>query len=364
MARLRLMGNGSTLHPLSLRERGRGEGSRPIEPQSAPIPSPGFATLSRKERVKYVGFGSIFQTGEQQRGEGKFHRYWWPIILLTLLPQVVAHAEVSVKDDLGRQVTLPAPARRIVSLAPSITETFFAAGAGSQLVGAVNYSDYPPAAKALPRVGRYDSVDVEAIAALRPDLVVMWQSGNPPSTLGRLEKLGLKVFVNEPRRLEEMPATLERFGILAGKANEGAAAADAFRQRLAALREQYQGRPPVRVFYQIWNSPMMTVNGAHLISDVLRLCGGRNVFADLPALAPTVGMEAVLAADPEAIVASGMDSRRPPWLDEWQRWLKLEAVRRGNIFFIPSDIINRHAPRILDGAEQLCQDLEQARGKR
>ena len=344
MARLNLVGNGSMLHPLSPRERGRGEGPRPIEPRSASIPSPGFATLSRKERVKYVRFGSI--------------------ILLALLLPTTAHAEVTVQDDLGRKVALPAPAQRIVSLAPSITETFFAAGAGDRLVGAVSYSDYPPAAKALPRVGRYDSVDVEAIAALRPDLVVMWQSGNPPSTLGRLEKLGLKVFVNEPRRLEDMPATLERFGVLAGKSGEGAAAADAFRKRLAALRGKYQGRPPVRVFYQIWNSPMMTVNGAHLISDVLRLCGGQNIFADLPALAPTVGMEAVLAADPEAIVASGMDSSRPAWLDEWQRWPKLKAVRQGNIFFIPSDIINRHAPRILDGAEQLCGDLERVRGKR
>ncbi len=297
-------------------------------------------------------------------GEGKLHRYFWSILLLTLLPQLPAHADLTVKDDLGRKLVLPAPAQRIVSLAPSITETFFAAGAGSQLVGAVNYSDYPPAAKALPRVGRYDSIDAEAIAALRPDLVVVWQSGNPPGTLGRLEKLGLKVFVNEPRRLEDMPATLERFGLLAGKAGEGAAAADAFRKRLAALREKYQGRPPVRVFYQIWNSPMMTVNGAHLISDVLRLCGGQNIFADLPALAPTVGLEAVLAADPEAIVATGMNAQRPAWLDDWQRWLKLKAVRQGNLFFIPSDIINRHAPRILDGAEQLCGDLERVRGKR
>lgn len=317
MARLHLMGNGSTLHPLPLRERGRGEG-----------------------------------------------KFWWSMILLTLLPQLPAHAEVSVKDDAGRTVVLPVPAQRIVSLAPSVTETFFAAGAGDRLVGTVTYSDYPPAAKNLPRVGSYDAIDVEAVAALRPDLVVMWQSGNPAGIRERLEKLGMKVFVGEPRRLEDIPPTLERFGLLAGKASEGAAAADAFRKRLAALRDKYQNRPPVRVFYQIWNSPMMTVNGAHLISDVLRLCGGRNIFADLPALAPTVGMEAVLAADPEAIVASGMDSRRPPWLDDWQRWPKLAAVRQGNLFFIPSDIINRHAPRILDGAERLCGDLERVRGKR
>lgn len=281
-----------------------------------------------------------------------------------LFLSALARAEVNVKDDAGRAVVLPAPAQRIVSLAPSVTELLYAVGAGSQLVGAVNFSDYPAAAKRLPRVGSYDAIDVEAVAALRPDLVVMWQSGNPAGIRERLEKLGMKVFVGEPRRLEDIPPTLERLGRLAGKEGQGAAAAGAFRQRLDGLRSRYAGRAPVRVFYQIWGSPMVTVNGKHLISDVLGLCGGVNVFADLPVLAPTVGVEAVLAADPDAIVAAGMDSRRPAWLDDWKRWPRMKAVRTGNIFFVDPDIINRHTPRILDGAEQVCGDLERVRGRR
>lgn len=268
---------------------------------------------------------------------------------------------VTVQDDAGRSVTLAAPARRIVSLAPNLTEVTYAVGAGGQMVGAVSYSDYPAQAKLLPRVGGYDALDMEAVAALRPDLVVMWQTGNPAGTREQLEKLGLTVFVSEPRRLTDIPATLQRLGVLTGHDQQGQAAAAAFRTRLEKLRARYAGRPPVRVFYEIWGSPLMTVNGQHLISDVLGLCGGRNVFGSLPVLAPTVSAEAVLSADPDAIIASGMDARRPAWLDDWQRWPRLKAVRSGNLFFIDPDIINRHTPRILEGAEQVCGDLERAR---
>jgi iron complex transport system substrate-binding protein len=120
----------------------------------------------------------------------------------------------------------------------------------------------------------------------------------------------------------------------------------------------------VEVFYQVWKQPMMTVNGKQIISDAIRLCGGRNVFAALPILAPTVTAEAVIAANPEVIVASGMGEARPEWLDDWRRWKTLAAVAGDNLYFIPPDLIQRHTPRILDGAEQLCLHLETARGKR
>jgi iron complex transport system substrate-binding protein len=153
-------------------------------------------------------------------------------------------------------------------------------------------------------------------------------------------------------------------GRLAGHEREGEDAAGVFSARLAALRARYAARPPVRVFYQIWGSPPITVNGRHIVSDVIRLCGGENVFAALPALAPTVGEEAVLAADPEAIVASGMDAARPPWLDDWRRWPRMRAVRADNLFFVNPDVIARPAPRILDGAQALCDALEVARQRR
>ena len=271
---------------------------------------------------------------------------------------------ISLIDDEGHTLTLAAPARRIVSLAPHLTELLFAAGAGAHVVGAVAYSDYPEAAHALPRVGGYSAVDMEAVAALKPDLVIAWKSGNRDAHLERFTALGIPVFVNEPRNMDDVARSLEQIGILAGTTELANAAARRFRERRDALAARYASRPPVRMFYQIWNQPLMTINGKHLISDAMRLCGGSNVFADLGQLAPRIGTEAVLAANPEVIVASGMGDSRPEWLDRWQKWPQLTAAARGNLFFIPPELMQRHTPRILDGAERLCGQLEAARSRR
>lgn len=284
-------------------------------------------------------------------------------LLLALLPTLAQADAITVTDDLGREVRLTEPARRIVSLAPHVTELLYAAGAGDSVVGAVSYSDYPEAAKALPRVGGYHKVDVEAVIALRPDLVIGWGEGNRPAERERLQALGIAVFVNDPHSLDDIARSLQRIGRLAGTSATADAAADAFRARRAALEAKYARQAPVRVFYQVWHAPLMTVNGEHLISAVLRLCGGENVFAALPTLTPRIGMESVLAANPQAIVASGMDASRPEWLDDWRRWGDLTAVRNGHLFHIPPDLIQRHSPRILDGAERLCAQLEEVRKK-
>jgi len=280
------------------------------------------------------------------------------------LTTTTARAEIVVTDDAGRQLRLAAPAKRIVSLAPHVTELLYAAGAGDKVVGAVSYSDYPEAATKLPRVGGYNNVDLEAVAALKPDLVVAWKTGNRNGNLDRLAALGIPVYVNEPRELEDVATSLETLGRLAGTQLSAFHAATAFRERQKTLQQRYGKRPVVRTFYQIWNQPLMTVNGEHLISKVIALCGGENVFAGLPQLAPNIGTEAVLAADPEAIVASGMGEARPEWLDQWKNWDKLTATQRGNLFFIPPDLIQRHTPRILDGASRLCAQLEEARSRR
>ncbi|NIR60472.1 MAG: cobalamin-binding protein, partial [Gammaproteobacteria bacterium] len=234
---------------------------------------------------------------------------------------------------------------------------------GERIVGTVHHSDYPPVARFIPRVGGYDNLDLERIVALEPDLVIAWKSGNTPGEVARLERLGLPVYYSEPRTLDDIARALERLGELAGTAERARAAAQEFRAHRRVLERRYAGRPPVSVFYQIWHSPLMTVNGEHVISDVIRLCGGRNVFADLSSLSPTVSIEAVLAADPEAVVASGMGEERPEWLDEWRGWPGLAAVEHGNLFFIPPDLLQRHGPRILQGAERLCRRLERARGE-
>ena len=293
-----------------------------------------------------------------------------PFVLLTLILgmscglSTPSAAAVELSDDAGNLIRLAQPAQRIVSLAPHITELLFAAGAGSQIVGVVAYSDFPPEAKSLPQVGGFTKVDLEAVAALKPDLVVAWKSGNRDIHLDRLRALGIAIFINEPRSLDDVARSLTQFGQLAGTEAVASEAAQAFRTRHATLAARYRDRPPVSTFYQIWDRPLMTINDEHLIADVVRLCGGRNVFGSLGTLAPTVGVEAVLAANPEAIVASGMGLARPEWLDQWKRWPGLAANANGHLFFIPPDILQRHTPRILDGATRLCEQLESVRERR
>ncbi|MBF0270636.1 MAG: cobalamin-binding protein [Magnetococcales bacterium] len=290
-----------------------------------------------------------------------------PLLLALGLPRTLpaaTDATVFARDASGREVRLPHPAQRVISLAPNLTEMMFAVGAGAQLIGAADHSDFPPPARQIPRIGGYDRFDPETVIALRPDLVLGWSSGNPSASLELLERFGLTVFKADPLRLDEIPLDLERLGTLTGHVQQAATEAQAFRTRLAALRTRHRDAPRVRMFYQVWHQPLMTINGVHLISDVMTLCGGENVFASLPALAPVIDLEAVLAANPEVIVASGMDEQRPEWLDHWREWQPLTAVIRNNLFFIPPDLLQRHTPRILDGAERLCPLLETARQRR
>jgi len=270
-----------------------------------------------------------------------------------------AHAAgaVSARDDTGQLIHLPHPARRIVSLAPHVTEMLFDLGVGSRVVGASRYSDYPPAAKGIPRVGGAAGLDYERILALHPDLVVAWASGTGAGPIHKLRRLGLKVFVSRPRSFADIASSLRRLGQLVGRPQRGKARAQRFRQRVVAIRRRWSHRRPVRVFYEIWNRPLMTVGEPHIISEAIRACGGRNVFGDLDSLAPRVAAGAVLGRDPQAIVVSGPRS----WLAYWHRWKRLPAVQQGNLFRLDPDRIQRPGPRIIEGTRTLCRDLQQAR---
>lgn len=284
---------------------------------------------------------------------------------VTLLAAISASgAELSLVDDAGKTVTLTQPARRIISLAPSLTELVFAAGAGDRLVGVVEYSDYPEAATRLPLIGRFDRFDIEAIVALQPDLILAWQSGNPRATIDALERLGLTVYSAEPKFLDSIPEQLRRIGMLAGSSVAAETAATDFETRLATLESLYRERDSVRVFFQVWDRPLMTVGGNELTNDLITLCGGANVFAELGALAPKVGLEDVLLRDPEIIIASGIDDTRPAWLDAWSDWPSLSAVREGAITFVDPDLTQRHSPRVLLGAELLCERIDALRTRR
>ena len=282
--------------------------------------------------------------------------------ICTLTPNIVNGARaLTVVDDIGRTVQLEKPAERIVSLAPHITENLFAAGIGQRVVGVVSYSDHPAEARNIPHVGGYDNFDTEQVLAMQPDLVVAWKEGNQFHQVERLMDLGLTVFVNEPQQLEDVAADIIRFGILGGREGEARAVAQEYIGGLAQLREQYSGLEKVTVFYQVWPNPLITVTDKQIIGNVIRICGGSNIFAGLGTPTPQVGKEAVLAKNPDTIIASGMNEARPDWLDEWKHWTFLRAARYDNLFFIDPDIIQRHTPRILLGSRQLCEVLERAR---
>lgn len=264
-------------------------------------------------------------------------------------------------DARGERPALAAPAKRIVSLAPHATELLFAAGAGDRLVAAVDFSDHPEAARHLPRIGSSARVDVERLLALAPDLVVGWLSGNDAADIARIERLGVPVYVSEIGGIADIPDEIDALGALAGTTGPAHEASGRLRARIDALGRRYADRAPLRVFYQIWEHPLMTVNGRHFISDSIRLCGGVNVFADIEPIAPTVSVEAVIAADPQVIVVSASAGDNEAGLGAWRRWRSIPAVQTGSLFTIPPDLIARPSPRIIEGVERLCAALESAR---
>lgn len=283
------------------------------------------------------------------------------LALVCTFPFSVHAQPITVQDFAGRDVTLEQPAKRIVALAPHIVENLFSAGAGDKLAGVVSYSNFPEEAKNIPEVGTYNAFSIEQILALEPDLVVMWGSGNGMQTLPKLEKLGIPVYVSELRKLSDVPQSIHKLSQLAGTASVGEAEAIRIETELELLRSRYGGGRSLGVFYQIWNDPLQTVNGEHLISEVISLCGGYNVFGDASSLAPRISIESVLLRDPDAIVASGMGEARPEWLDQWRAYPSLAAVAGDALFFINPDHVQRPTARILVGARSLCQQLDQIR---
>lgn len=288
-------------------------------------------------------------------------RILWLLLLVASASLRALAAGIELTDDAGRVVRLERPARRVVSLAPHITENLFSAGVGDRIVGTVNYSDYPEAARAIPQVGGYDNVNIELIHVLKPDLIIVWEEGNQKVQYDQLQALGYTIYVDYPRDFEGIARSIRNFGILTGNEAAAYAAAANLLDSMRGLRERFGSRAPVTAFYQVWPEPLITVNDRQIIGQSIRLCGGRNIFAQLDSLSPSVSIEDVLAADPEVIIASGMNEQRPEWLDEWTRWPFLRAIREGHLFFIPPDVIQRHTTRLLEGTTLLCEQLEQVR---
>jgi len=275
-----------------------------------------------------------------------------------------AQAAVTVVDDAGKRVTLQQPAQRIISMAPHITELLFAAGGGERVVGVMNFSDYPEAAKKIPLVGSSSQLDMERVVSLKPDLLVVWQSGNTARQLEQLRGLGIPIFYSEPQKLDEVATSVIRLGQLMDTNKAAKATAAVFRARIADLRKRYASRPPVRVFYQIWDKPLYTLNGTHIVSDAIRLCGGENVFGALAVKAPEVSIEAVIQEDPEAIFGGDKHDPADAGLNIWHPFPRLQAVKRGNMFTLGGELLTRATPRMAEGAASLCEKLEQSRQRR
>lgn len=287
---------------------------------------------------------------------------FWRLAPLALVPTVVgwlaaADAEASgaairVEDDSGRHVTLTQPAERIIALAPHLVELSYAVGAGGQLVGAIDGSDYPPAARQLDRVGSYRGIPLELVVAKQPDLVLVWGSGTPASLVEQLERLDIPVYRSEPRKLEQIAGDLRDIGRLSGHADTGEQAASDFEQALEGTSQQLSPAP--RVFYQLGQSPLTTLAGGQIVTQVIRHCGGVPLFDDAPVLVPQIGWESLVEAQPEVILAAGDDDR---WQAFWTSHDELPAVRDGALYTLDPDAISRPGPRMIQAVRQVCRAL-------
>lgn len=286
------------------------------------------------------------------------------ICLFACLMAGQALAAISVRDDYGNAVTMQKPAQRVIAMAPHVTEMLFAAGGGDHIVGVVTYSDYPEAAKRISQIGDNRQVDIERVIAMKPDLLVIWRHGSSERQLEQLSKLGIPMFYSEPHKLDDIADSLLRLGQLLGTEKIAQQAAADLRQKLASLTMQYANRPTVRMFYQVWDKPLYTLNGQHIVSDAIRLCGGANIFADLKVTAPVVSVEAVLQEDPEAIFSTAERSPRDGGLEIWKPYKTATAVRNGNLMTLNGNLLNRAGPRMIEGTAALCEKLEQARSHR
>ncbi|HET9391037.1 MAG TPA: cobalamin-binding protein [Steroidobacteraceae bacterium] len=272
-----------------------------------------------------------------------------------------AEAAVTVTDDLGHALSLPHHPQRIVSLAPGATEMLFAAGAGTHLIATVQYSDEPAAARRVPRIGDVVAVDIERLVALHPDLAVVWPGGGNPAQIEEIARMGIPEYSQQVNRLADLPGSLRRLGVLAGTSAVADGAARELESRLGRLQRAYgTGRHPT-VLLQIWNHPIYTVGGTQLMSDALWICGGRNIFGELRDLAPAVDVEAVIARDPDVIVAAAPPGTAAQWLADWKRFPSLRAVRAGNLIAFEDERLTRLGPSVVDATEGLCKALAATR---
>jgi len=262
---------------------------------------------------------------------------------------------IAVTDDAGRQVTLVAPARRIVSLLPSFTEILFAIGAGDRLVGRTTWCDYPPEALAVPSVGDGMPPSVEAVAARRPDLVVLYRSGPNVTAAEQLERLGIRTVLFDLNLLEQLGPVARRLGMLTGRR----AAADS----LARVMDSLAAQPPTpstqSLVFIVWDNPPIVIGAGSYLDRLAALAGARNVFHDIGSPSAQVSIETIAARDPD-FVALLSDSAVPPRYAARPEWRVVRAVRRARFLFLPGQLFGRPGPRAAEAIRELRRRLEAA----
>jgi len=277
-----------------------------------------------------------------------------PILIWT---SVSYAATLKLKDEVGREVTFSFPPKRIVSLAPNITEILFSLGLDEEVVGISIHCNYPEKVKSRPRVGSYISIDLEKIVSLKPDLIIATGAGNTKEMVDRLERLGFPTFVIFPKRFDDVIQSIRHVGQLVSKEKEALSMTESMSKRKGKILELTRGLSRPKVFLQIGESPIVTVGKGSFADDLIRLAGGENVAGNDREMYPRLGMEEILKRSPEVIMISSMkpggDYERA--LREWERWKTIPAVKQGRIHLIDSDLIDRPSPRIIDGLEEMAR---------
>ena len=253
--------------------------------------------------------------------------------------------------------------QRIVALAPHIVEMLFDIGAGDQIVGTVEYADYPEAALKIPRIGGYHGIQIEKVLALKPDLVIVWQSGNKVSDIEQMEKMGLKIAYSQPYAIEDVASELRALGQLTGHKVQAEVVANRYVQRLEKLRQRYASQQqakikPMKVFYQLWPEPMRTINKETLINQMIEVCQGQNVFANNPTPYPQIGIENVIVAQPEIIIYPDEKSTIEQPIIDWRKWPEIPAVKHNRFVRVNADLMHRFSTRMLEGIEDMCEKID------
>lgn len=251
------------------------------------------------------------------------------------------------------------PAKRIIALSPHAVEMLFAIGAGKQIVAATDHADYPKQALDIPRIGGYYGVVIEKILALKPDLIVTWNDGNKADDIEQLKKLGFKVFDSSPKALDDVAANMISLGKLTGHEQKAQQVAEQYRHRIKDLQQKYAKNLPIKVFYQLWGRPLMTVSNNSWIEQIIEVCHGENVFANSWNEYPQISTENVLVTKPQVILQSNDPSNLEAI--NWQNWPQIPAVEMNNIFIMNADYLHRSGPRTPLGIAQVCNALQKGR---